>query len=279
VEQMTVEDFRSTADNKIHGTWNLHKQFDKPGDLDFFIMYSSISGILGIASQAAYGAAGTYEDALAHWRVKTCGLPAVSIDFGTINNVGYVAETDGTLQRMRRTGFRGLNEDEVLGAIETAILAPYDPQFILGFNTGPGHHWDTDGEGQVGRDMRCLSVKYHTATHNRNSQRRTAGGGGGAELGTRLAECDSRDEAVRLVAAALTIKLAEILMIPTEEIDMAKPPSQQGVDSLVAVEVRNMLVRQAAAEVSIFGIMQSQSLAALVTEVADKSAHIALPIS
>lgn len=53
--------------------------------------------------------------------------------------------------------------------------------------------------------------------------------------------------------------------MPLEEVDLGNKPAQYGIDSLVAVELRNMLVQQAAAEaeVSIFDIMQSVSLAAL----------------
>lgn len=60
-------------------------------------------------------------------------------------------------------------------------------------------------------------------------------------------------------------------MMPVDEIDLAKPPAHYGVDSLIAVELRNMLVPQAAADISIFNILQTSSLAALAALVAEKS--------
>jgi hypothetical protein len=68
--------------------------------------------------------------------------------------------------------------------------------------------------------------------------------------------------------------LADMFLVPMEEIDLAQSPSQQGVDSLVAVELRNMLFSQAAAELSIFEFMQVSSLALLAAVVVDRSAHV-----
>lgn len=63
-------------------------------------------------------------------------------------------------------------------------------------------------------------------------------------------------------------------MVPVAEIDLSKPPAHFGVDSLIAVELRNMLVLQAAADISIFDILQTASLAALARLVSEKSRHL-----
>ncbi len=62
-------------------------------------------------------------------------------------------------------------------------------------------------------------------------------------------------------------------MIPAADIDLAKPLALYGVDSLVAVELRDMLMLQAAADVSIFDILQSVSVAALAEDTVAKSIH------
>lgn len=51
--------------------------------------------------------------------------------------------------------------------------------------------------------------------------------------------------------------LADMFLVPVEDVDLGQSPSQQGVDSLVAVKVHNMLFSRAAAGLSIFNIMQS----------------------
>jgi hypothetical protein len=272
---MTLDDWTYTIQSKVAGTWNLHNQFNLPGDLDFFVLFSSINGILGYASQSAYSAAGAYEDALAHWRVKHCGLPAVSIDLSVVNAVGYVAEANAseTLRRsLLRAGRRVIDEDHVLGSLESAILSPFDPQFVVGgINSGPGPHWDLDGD--LGRDMRVLPLKYRPPAVTGQSQDDDSSSD---SLAAKMIACESQGDAVRVVGTAIAEMLAEMFLVPIEDVDLGQSPSQQGVDSLVAVEVRNMLFSQAGAEVSIFNIMQSPSLTQLAIDVVDRSAHVKL---
>ncbi|PTB67225.1 hypothetical protein BBK36DRAFT_1158066 [Trichoderma citrinoviride] len=274
VENMTLDDYKYTIQSKVSGAWNLHNQFNLPGDLDFFVLFSSINGILGYASQAAYSAAGAYEDALAHWRVKQQGLPAVSIDLSLVDGVGYVAEASAA-EAMRKSlikaGRRVINEEQVLASLELAIVSPYDPQFILGgINSGPGPHWDVDGD--LGRDMRLLALKYRqSAASDEQDGEDDKAGSGGDSLSAKIASASSRDEAIAVVGSAVAAMLADMFLVSVEEVDLNDSPSQQGIDSLVAVEVRNMLFSQAGAELSIFNIMQSPSLAQLVADVVDRS--------
>ncbi|KAK7977184.1 hypothetical protein PG988_004674 [Apiospora saccharicola] len=273
-EQMTLEDWRACIQPKVHGTWNLHVQWSQPNTLDFFVMLSSFSGILGIVSQANYAAGSAYQDAMAHWR-QSRGLPGVSLDLGAVKGVGYVAETAGVAERMRKAGETlMLEETTVLRALESAILEPLGrPQLLLGLNTGPGPQWDPRGQSQMARDARYLPLQYND-TRVKGTGTTTTGEAGVATLAGQLAEASSREDATRLLGEVVAAKLASIFMIPIGEIDLTQPPAQYGIDSLVAVELRNMLALQAGAEVSIFTIMQSLTLAALVTEVVVKSKYI-----
>lgn len=274
LEQMTIDDWQTAIQPKVAGSWNLHSNFAQRGSLDFFVMLSSLSCILGLASQANYAAGGSYQDALARWR-QASGLPAVSIDIGIVRGVGYVAESRAVSDRVRKPGqMLVLPEPSVLRAIGAAVLHPLEqPQVLLGLNSGPGPQWDPASESPMGRDARFVPLKY---------RRPTGAQGAGQQLGdadvkplsAQLQEAGSRDEATRLVGDAIASKLGDIFMIPIDDIDLAKSPALHGVDSLVAVELRNMLMLQAAADISIFSIMQSASLGALASDVVTKSAHV-----
>lgn len=261
---MTTENFQAAIAPKVNGSWNLHSMFQ---DVDFFIMLSSINGIVGYASQSNYSAGGSYQDALARWRVAQ-GLPAVSLDLCAVKTVGYVAETAGVATRMQRAGHMLLREDQLLGLLESAILAPFDPQVIAGINTGPGSHWNRDGESQLGRDARFSTLHYRQPQQSQsNGDSLTSKN----SLALSLAEASSRADAEAIVFAAIAQKLSSIFVISVDEIEPSKHPSQYGVDSLVAVELRNMISLQAAADISIFNILQSQSLAALAGEIVTRS--------
>lgn len=272
-EQMTLADWHGGLRPKVDGTWNLHTEFAAPNTLDFFVMLSSVSGVLGIASQTNYAAGGSYEDAMAYWR-QSKGLPGVSIDLGPIADVGYVAETAKVAERLRKSGdYVMLDENTVLRAFEAAVARPLGGrrQIIVGLNAGPGPQWDAHGGSQLGRDARYVNLKPQ-AKVSRAAPEGTAGGK--LSLASQLTEAGSRDDAARIIGAAIADKLASIFMIDVAEIDLSKKPAGYGVDSLIAVELRNMLVLQAGADVSIFNILQSASLAALAADMAAKSSHV-----
>lgn len=77
---------------KIQGFWLLHELF--PKNMDFFVMLSSIAGVVGNRSQANYAAGNKFQDAQAKYR-REQGLPAVSVDLGLMLEIGIIAERGG----------------------------------------------------------------------------------------------------------------------------------------------------------------------------------------
>lgn len=279
LENMTLDDWQTAVRPKVAATWNLHTHFAQPGSLDFFVMLSSLSATLGWASQANYAAGGSYQDAFARWRCSK-GLPAVSLDLGMVKGVGYVSESRSVLDRVNKGGQSiALSDQDVTRALEAAVLDSFaQPQLLLGLNMGPGSHWDPANKSAMGRDARFLPLQYRHPI-SALSQTDAASGESGTQvsakpLSTRFKEAGSNDEAVQLVGNAMAAKLADIFMIPLTEIDLTQSPAWYGIDSLVAVELRNMLMLQVAADVSIFTILQSASLASLVIDAVAKSAYV-----
>ncbi len=80
VLQQTWERFEKIFAPKVTGAWLLHQHtLDDP--LDFFILYSSATAVLGAPGQSGYAAANAFLDALAHYR-RQLNLPALAIDWG-----------------------------------------------------------------------------------------------------------------------------------------------------------------------------------------------------
>jgi hypothetical protein len=88
-DSMSVGHLRTTVGPKVHGTWNLHELL--PKDLDFFVMLSSLAGVMGHRGQGNYGAGNIFQDYFASFR-RSQGLRAMTIDIGYLLSVGFVAE-------------------------------------------------------------------------------------------------------------------------------------------------------------------------------------------
>jgi len=276
---MTLADHQAALAPKMNGSWNLHQYFaERNHPLDFYIMLSSLVGVVGFASQCNYAAGGTFQDALARHRVEH-GMPGVSIDLGIVNSVGYLAEasneaTNKTIETLKRHGFTELSEEDVFKAIGSAIATPFAGQLTLGINAGP------QGESEVlGRDMRFSGLRYRetgqSSANDKSTESPKPGAGAAAtDLASQLSASKSREEAVGFVVAGVAKKLQEIFMMAEDDMDPAKSPAEFGVDSLVAVELRNMLALKAGADLSIFDIMQSGSLTDLAGAVVGRSRFV-----
>lgn len=81
-DNMTYKQWADATRPKIQGSWLLHHLLAvAKQELQFFVMLSSIAGVVGNRSQANYASGNTYQDALANYR-RQQGLPAVSVDLG-----------------------------------------------------------------------------------------------------------------------------------------------------------------------------------------------------
>lgn len=257
---MTLEQYNAAIRPKVHGSWNFHNQLT---DLDFFVMLSSLSVIGGFASQCNYSAGNTFEDALARHRT-TRGLHGASIDIAIVQSVGDVAENRGVAERLKKTGYKELSEDDVLKAIESSITSSPQVQMLLRLN---GAMW---GESGLARDQRFSALTARQTDSGFSRPTKAALG----EVGGLIAAAATLNEGAAVVLDLLTKQLKDIFMITAAEVDLSKSLSAFGIDSLVAVSLHNLLALRCGTEVSIFDIMQSASIAALSMTVASRSSHL-----
>lgn len=89
LSEQTPERFARVMAPKIRGGWALHS-LTLADPLDFFILFSSGAALLGSPGQANYAAANGFLDGLAHHR-RARGLPALSINWGSWAEVGMAA--------------------------------------------------------------------------------------------------------------------------------------------------------------------------------------------
>ncbi len=112
--------FETVFAPKVKGSWNLHEaSLGKP--LEFFILFSSVSSILGSPGQINYAAANAYLDALATFRHDK-GLPALAINWGSWAGVGMAANLT---ERHKAGGLIAFKLDEGLKVLEIVLNQYY----------------------------------------------------------------------------------------------------------------------------------------------------------
>ncbi|KAI1412829.1 hypothetical protein F5Y13DRAFT_199683 [Hypoxylon sp. FL1857] len=263
VERMEFAQWQRTIQIRVRSSINMHKHLP---NLSFFVLLSSLTGVVGHTSQANYAAGNSFQDALARHRARA-GLPAVSIDLSAVTNVGYVADENSARganhagARIEGLGSVSLDMDAVLRILEAAVLRrpkrdqPDDAQVIIGLEA-----WDQLPESApVRQDPRFGTLRL-ASSRGAVTGVSTTDEEAASPTGMLVRALDAPAEKTQLIAAAVAARLATIFNVPLENVDLTAPMTVHGVDSLISVQLRNWLTGVAKAKVSIFEIMQSKSL-------------------
>ena len=268
--QMTRNDFQHTFPAKIAGSWNLHTLL--PDDLDFFILFSSLAGVVGNHGVSNYAAANTYQDALARHRVAR-GQKATSLNIGLMVGVGYAAEHYEITANYKRVGWKTMRMEQLLAVLE-ALCDPARPlpaspersQIMLGLPTRKSfQRRGFEPLWFMSRPMfRLLDIAGPSDAQSAGS----AGGDGQVDYSKAVAEADSLESAALTVVDGLKKKLARAIGISEQDIDAARPLHVIGVDSLIAIEVRYWLMKNFGGEVTVSEVLKDTPLLDLCRKVA-----------
>ena len=234
--------------------------------MDFFITLASMVGIFGNTSQANYAAGSTYQDALVRHRIAK-GENATSLDLGPFVDIGQLAESENMRANIERTKHFTMLSPEDLNAmleyyctIPTSAAAPLlNCQAISGIRTVAQIRASAQ---EVPAWMRRPMFKsfHHLGATSIAAAPRDAEEDDTPDLSTQLASASTLTDAGVAVTEALIKRLARILATSVENFDLQKSMHSYGMDSLMAVDVRNWFVTEMKADVSIFDIMGSMSL-------------------
>ncbi|WP_244117369.1 non-ribosomal peptide synthetase/type I polyketide synthase [Burkholderia gladioli] len=117
---ITREDCEQVSRAKIGGVWWLHRHTQARA-LDYFVCYTSISGVWGSRLQIPYGAANCFEDALVRLR-RARGLPGLAVAWGPWGGGAGMSEVDDSLLQLLRTaGIRRLAPSRYLATLERLL--------------------------------------------------------------------------------------------------------------------------------------------------------------
>ncbi|KAK1140308.1 Type I Iterative Polyketide synthase (PKS) [Aspergillus melleus] len=268
-EHMTKEEWQAVLEPKVTGTWNLHHKL--PQNLDFFVILSSLGGMIGAFGQSQYNGAGTFQDAFARHR-WTQGQKCISIDVGLVTAVGYVAE-QGMKEMWVGRGFDVLEEHELHSVVDWAcsphrtVSSAWGTQVLTAVNRP-----SKNPEKELLPYMKRPLYRHLRQTNQQGTADSSAPASSTTvDYGALIRAAQSEADAGRVIATALARKLSQALTVPEEDIDTGRPVHSFGVDSLVAVELRFWFTNQMKAEISVFNILANTSIQELGRLAASKS--------
>jgi len=192
-------------------------------DLDFFVLFSSVSALFGNPGQAAYVAANAGLEAIAAAR-RARGASALAMGFGPIADAGVLADDPKARERLERRGAGVLTADAALDALELALAA--DEHAL----TAAPMRW-----GALAGDIAVIGEPLFERAPRAAEDAADADAGQGVVA--MLAGLDDA-AAVRKLTGLLVTEAAVILRQPTGEIDPSRPLADLGFDSLMGMELK-----------------------------------------
>jgi hypothetical protein len=264
---MTYEQWRTAIEPKVLGTLNLQKVF---GDsLDFFILLSSSAGIVGSYAQGNYSGANSFQDAFARHR-QSLRQPVRTIDVGIVEGEGYTAENQDAKDFVTRQGLQPYKLQEFLATINEAIAnpiatVPSKAQLVCG--TSRADPSLETKETAIQRPDLKFSHIWSKGTNQGTAKADT----GSFDVQAVLRSTTTAEEAIETTQFAIKQKLSHLLAMPADEVRADRSVASLGMDSLIAVELRNWITTKLEAQVQMFELMSSMPFTELSTTIAKRS--------
>ncbi|WP_394849578.1 SDR family NAD(P)-dependent oxidoreductase [Pendulispora brunnea] len=226
---LTPERLDAVLRPKLDAAVHLH-ELTQSMDLAAFVLFSSLSGVMGSVAQANYSAGNAFLDALAHHR-RARGLAALSLAWGYwADRTGMSAHlSDVDVQRMVRSGILPISAGDGMALFDAAfakpdaLLVPAPLDLVA-----------------MGRQA-LVHPLFRGIVRVKAARARAANTENGISLEQRLQKLppEAREEAV---FDLVRTEVATVLGIASRDnLEPHRPLQELGLDSLMAIELRNRL--------------------------------------
>ncbi|MCX6047112.1 MAG: SDR family NAD(P)-dependent oxidoreductase, partial [Chloroflexi bacterium] len=236
--EQTPDRFATVMQPKVNGAWHLHA-LTQGLDLDFFVCFSSAAALLGSPGQSNYAAANAFMDTLMQQR-QQAGLPGLSINWGPWADIGMAAQlpTRGALQAQGLT-----------------LIAPQQGKRLFGYLLG-----------QSITQIAVLPLKASQPIEQKDRPEEP--------FDWQTYQTMALDERRAAVTKRLRSMVAATGGFSIAQLDIDQSLLSLGLDSLMAVQLRNYLLQIFALTIPISLLLDGGSIASVTDYLLE---HLAEP--
>jgi acyl transferase domain-containing protein/acyl carrier protein len=263
IPELDQEEFQKICMAKVLGTWNLHV-LTKEMEMDFFVCFSSISSVWGSKGQAHYGAANHFLDALCLYR-RSVKLPGLSINWGPWTEGGMTnAETHSILQKMgvgpiaAKEGCEALGQHMMDDRFGQVVVANMDWTKFFEIFEARKQKGLLDELRIFARNEGCLTLEV--AEQKAELQ---------TELMKKLRSVGSR-EGKKVLMDAIQTLICSVLGFSIAEIDISRGFFEAGMDSMMALELKEKLSQEIGFNIPTTAIFEYPSIPKLTNYIAEE---------
>jgi len=252
VARMDATSLAAVLAPKMAGTWVLERLFADQS-LDFFVSFSSLSSLWPAYGQTNYAAANAFLDAHGLWR-RSMGRHALSVNWGPWADVGFGATQQGLRahERLEAFGMQRLLPSDALDALGSLLVRDFTQGVIV----------KMDWAMLTRVDPRLAHTPFLSEVTPRFAEGPFVTAAD-SDLARHLELAPSAEHPA-LVQAAVASIVARVLHIRPDELRVDEPLRNLGLDSLMAVEIKNRLQVETGVNVPLVRFLEGASVAALV---------------
>ena len=243
---------------KAVGCWLLHEA-TKEMELDHFVSYSSISAIYGNPGQVSYVGANSFLDNFSSWR-RSQGLPAMTINWGVIGDVGFVARSGNVGGLLYKQGWKAFSLQQALVVLEQMLL------------NNPVQRVATDSDWEMIGSFFPHSAKSSRFSHlirEKELSSGTSSGAGNGSLKITLLEAKPAEQ-IEILLVQLKDTFARVLGTTADKVSTSEPVTKYGLDSLMANQIRNWIQSNVSVDYSMMRIMRGPTMEEMTTQIIDE---------
>lgn len=226
INNLSKEKYFNVVNPKILGALHLHHQTQKL-ELDYFVLFSSSAVLFSSPGQAAYVAANAFLDALAYQR-KQKKLPAISIQWSTIDDVGLATLQQNRATRLKEEGVEPISSVQSLNYFLQAMKTKYANIGIFKFDVAKWKNYYSSAKENPYFDL---------LKSNENSAYEPTP----KSFIDSLKNTDDANAIESSIETKLKETIASVTKIAINNIQSPSTFKSLGIDSLMSIQLKNQL--------------------------------------